>query len=600
LATAAAIAAQGTPPTWSRDVAPLIHRACAGCHRPGQPVPFPLLGFDDVWKRREMLVEVTQLRRMPPWLPTHGDLLGDRRLRADEIELLRAWAAAGGPRGDAKDEPAPPTFASDWQFGEPHLVVHATAPLAVAASGPDVVRNLVIPVGVDRLRYVEAVEIRPGNRAVHHAVLAVDETRQSRRRDHDDAEPGFAGMSLGAAVPPDGHFLGWTPGKSVRRNAPGSAWRLRPGADLVLQLHVVPTGKNELVQPEIGFWFTDVPTTTTYAPVVLFSEAIDIAPGVADFVLRDHFVLPVPATLHALYPHAHRICRRMRATATLPGGGVRVLLAIDAWDFDWQDDYRLRVPMPLPAGTTLAIEYEYDNSEANPANPSRPPRRVRFGQQSADEMGTMTFALTVEPADVVALEEAHVARQLEKLPDAWNLLLQQARFRRDRGDLAGAKAALVRARTISPGSADVVLELGLCAEREGRLDDAARAYHEALVLDPGHGLAHVQLGVLAGRDARATEARQHFARALQVLPHSAVVHGNFANACFQLDELELAATHYRRAVAIDPEYFGPWLNLGRVLARLGQRDEARAALQRALALRPGHRDAAAELEALAR
>ena len=160
--------------------------------------------------------------------------------------------------------------------------------LAVPASGPDVVRNFVVPIEVERMRYVAAVEIRPGNAAVHHAVLAVDRTSQSRAAAQQDQQPGFPGMTLGAAMPPDGHFMGWTPGKSVRRAEAGLAWRLYPGDDFVLQLHAVPVGKVEQVQPEIGIWFTDQPTRMVYDLLMLFSEEIDIAPGDDDFVLRDH------------------------------------------------------------------------------------------------------------------------------------------------------------------------------------------------------------------------------------------------------------------------------------------------------------------------
>lgn len=588
-------------PTFARDVAPLVYRACTPCHRPGQPTPFALLGFDDVWKRRAQIADVTQQRVMPPWLPTHGDFVGDRRLTAAELAMLRAWIDAGGPRGDVAAEPPTPTFANGWQLREPDLVVKAGTPLAVAAKGADVVRNLVIPVAVDRLRYVAAVEIRAGSRAVHHAILGVDATRESRRLDALDAEPGFPGMTLGAAVAPDGHFLGWTPGKSVRAEPPGQAWRLRPGDDFVLQVHTVPTGKSELVQPEIGLFFTDVPTRTTFMPVVLFSEAIDIAPGVSDFVLRDHLVVPVPITIHALYPHAHYVGRRLRGSATLPDGSERVLFAIDAWDFDWQDDYRCRTPIELPAGTRLQIEYVYDNSERNPNNPTRPPRRVRFGQSSADEMGTLTLAVTVaDDAARARLAEAMVRRELEKVPDAWNVQLRFARLLRERGDFAAAKAAADRSEALAPGTADVAIELGLIAEGGGRTDDAMSHYREALRRDPARGLAHLQLGSLDGRAGRAEAALAHFEAALAALPNSAMVHQNLATACFQLDQLPRAVQHYTRAVQLDPEYASAWFNLGRVLLRLDERDKARAALQRAVELRPGDARMRAELDALGR
>ena len=597
---AGAARAQRSIADYATVVGPLVRRACAGCHRPGQPAPFPLVTHADLARRRAKLAEVVRERSMPPWPITHGDFADARALADEERAALLAWLDAGAPRGDGPELPPLPV-GDGWQLGAPDLVVRAPEPLTVSAAGDVVVRNLVLPVAGDRLRFVAAVEIRPGNPAVHHAVLAVDATRAARQRDAEEQGVGFGGMAMGGAVPPDGHFLGWTPGKSTRRAPKGEAWRLRPGSDLVLQLHLVPTGKEERVQPEIGLWFTDEPTTRSFAVVALFSEAIDVAPGVADFTLRDEMTLPVPTTLHAIYPHAHRVCRRMRATVQRPGeAAAATLFAIDRWDFDWQDDYRLATPMPLPAGTRVAFEYVYDNSAANPAVAGRPPRRVVFGQRSDDEMGTLTLALAVADGDRRALESAMVDNDLAKVPRAWNLWVRKARHLRERADFAGARAALARAAAISPGAADVPFELGLVHEQEGRLQEARRCHEAALQLDPAHGLAHLQLGALLGRAGDGEGALRHFEQAVAALPNAAIAHHNLATANLQLGRLAPARVHYERAVALQPDHFGAWRNLGRTLAALGERAAARAALARALQLRPGDAEAERELDALGR
>ncbi|HZN37891.1 MAG TPA: tetratricopeptide repeat protein [Planctomycetota bacterium] len=573
-------------PTFARDIAPIVYGSCTPCHRPGTSAPFVLLGYDDVWKKRKQIVEVTQQKRMPPWLPVQGDFEDDRRLAPEQIELLRLWDEAGAPRGEPADEPPLPQFPAGWQLREPDLVVRAEQ-LVVPADGPDRFRNLVIPIDAGRLRFVEAVEIRPGNGTVHHAILGTDPTRESRRLDALDAEPGFPGMSLGGGGPPDGHFLGWTPGKRVRRSAPGMAWRLWPGHDLVLQLHLVPTGKPETVCCEIGLYFTDAPTAIEPVMLALFSEQIDIAPGVADFVLRDHVDVPVPVSVHAIYPHAHYTCRRMRGFATLPDRTERVLFAIDAWDFDWQDDYRFREPIVLPAGTRIGIEYVYDNSEANPNRPG-PPRHVRFGQQSTDEMGTLTLTVTTgNRDDRLALERAATLRDLEKVGGACNVWLRLARVERERADLQAALAAARRAHDLEPGLGTPWLELGMCHELSAQLDEAVRDYEQALVRDPALGLAHVQLGGIEARAGRTEAAIAHFERALATHPNMPVLHHNLAAACLALDRLDVAEKHFRRALELEPRYFSAQFGLGRVLAKAGKRDEARAALQRAETLRPG-------------
>ncbi|HEB53427.1 MAG TPA: tetratricopeptide repeat protein [bacterium] len=584
----AVLCAQQSAPTWARDVAAIVHRSCAPCHRPGQPAPFDLLTYRDVQKRARFVLDVVEDRYMPPWKPTAGEFIGDRRLTDDEIATLSRWVEAGAPRGDRDAEPEPPTFADDWQLGRPDLVVRMPDVLAVPADGPDIVRNYVVPVAVDRLRYVAAVEVRPGNPAVHHAVLMVDRTRQSRQQDEKDPEPGFGGMTLGAAVPPDGHFMGWTPGKSVRRNPRGMAWRLRPGDDFVLQLHAVPVGKPERVQPEIGLWFTDQPTEQVFDTVMLFSEEIDIAAGETDYVVEDHLVLPVPVTLHAIYPHAHYVCRTMRADAVLPDGTQKALFAIDDWDFDWQDDYHYRQPMRLPAGTRVTMAYGYDNSDGNRNNPVHPRRRVRFGQRSEDEMATLTLSLTLhDERDRPALQLASVDRDLEKLPDAWNLLMKKSQLERARGNFAVASRAIERACRISPGAPDVWVERGVLGEVRRDLAAAERDYRRALALDSDCALAHMQIGAIYGRRGDSRRALEHFARAVQLLPNAPAAHNNYATACFAEDRLDDAERHYRRTIELDPAHFSAQFNLGRLLVYVGRRDEGRRVLQAAAKLRPG-------------
>ncbi|MCA8965058.1 MAG: tetratricopeptide repeat protein [Planctomycetes bacterium] len=574
-------------PAYAEHVAPLILRSCAPCHRPGEPAPFSLLTFADVHKKREQIVEVTGARLMPPWLPTHGDFVGDRRLQPAEIELLRRWVENGAPRGDEAAEPKPPVFASGWQLREPDLVVTAPQPLVVEAGGGDVFRNLVIPLDLDGVKFVSAVEIRPGNRAVHHAVLAVDPTFESRRLEALDETPGYPGMAMGGALPPDGHFLGWTPGKRTRPSPPGQAFRLWPGHDLVLQVHVQPTGKREVVQPQIGLYFTNEAPTVQMFPLALFNADIDIPAGEASYRVRDELTLPVATSVHAVYPHAHYLGRSMRALAILPNGSERVLLAIDRWDFDWQDDYRCVAPIALPAGARLVMDYVYDNSEANAANPNRPPVRVRFGQRSLDEMATLTFSVTVGDLEQRQwLQRALLRHDLDKEPEAGNLWLQLAGLERERGDHDAALVAIARAERFHPDRATVHAEWGRCLEAAGRVEDAVRHYREALDIDNTNGMANAQLGAILARAGDSKTAREHFKIALLSMPNVAVLHHNYATASFSEGDLADAELHYSRALQIDPQYFSAWLLLGRVLLERGDKDRAREALQQAAALAP--------------
>src|SRR5882762_694863 len=253
------------PVTFSRDVAPIMFQKCAGCHRPGQSAPFALLTYEEIKKHARQIAEVTQRRYMPPWLPEpgYGEFALDRRLSADQIAIFQRWVAEGAVEGNQADLPPLPRFPEGWQLGVPDLVVALPQVYTLSAEGKDVYRNFVLPIPVATLQYVKGVEFLPGNaRVIHHAFIDVDETRQSRRLAERQSPPGFDGMELpDSAVMPGGQFLGWQPGKTPNCSSAGLSWVLRTNTDLVLQLHMHPSGKPELVLPAVGFYFTDQPPT---------------------------------------------------------------------------------------------------------------------------------------------------------------------------------------------------------------------------------------------------------------------------------------------------------------------------------------------------
>src|SRR6266851_9957935 len=384
--------AQAPRLTFTKDIAPIVWARCATCHRPGEIGPFNLITYDDVRRHATQIAAVTARRVMPPWkpLPGKGDFQSARRLSERELDTIQQWIAAGAREGDAADLPPVPAWREGWQLGTPDLVVRMPAPFAVPADGPDVFRTFVIPIPLAAARYVRALEFHPGNaRVVHHANLGVDRTRSSRRLDARDPEPGYAGGMERDARYPEGQLLGWTPGQAPHAVPEGTQWRLEPESDLVVQLHLQPTGKPDSLQVTAGFYFTDAPPTRTPIGLRLGSETIDIPAGNDAWAIADRYQLPVDVDVLAVQPHAHNLARRMEATATLPDGSTRWLVAIDDWDFRWQDVYRYSAPIALPRGTTLAMRYTYDNSAANPRNPHHPPARVVWGQNTSDEMGDL-------------------------------------------------------------------------------------------------------------------------------------------------------------------------------------------------------------------
>lgn len=384
-------------PTYYRDIAPIILNQCAECHRPGEAAPFALLSYADVKRRASQVADLTSRRLMPPWKAVPGAVkfLGERRLSDEQIRLIRAWVDADCPEGNPADGPAPPVFADGWRNGPPELVVRMPEPYAVPADGPDIYRSFVVPVEIPKGKYVRAAEFRPSNRTVvHHAVLTTMKREQIAKRLAAEPKGSGPGFKSGLNAPGDrlpGSPGIWVPGKDPLPLPDGYAMVWPEGADLLVQLHLHPSGKPETEQSSIGLYLTDEPPKGSLIPFVLMNRNVDIAPGQKDFTLKSEKPLPQAAEIVGFFPHMHLIGRTCKTTARLPDGSTLDLLTIDDWDFRWQGYYQCKTPVRLPAGTVIECVWTFDNSAENPAQPSNPPRRVRFGEGTLDEMGALVL-----------------------------------------------------------------------------------------------------------------------------------------------------------------------------------------------------------------
>ncbi len=246
------VAAQGPVPhqntavTWSGQIAPLVYGNCTTCHHPGGAGPFSLLTYPDGRRWGPQMAAVTSSRYMPPWLPEpgYGDFADERRLSREQIALIAKWVA-GMPEGDASTAPQPPAYSETWQYGTPDLILTVEHPFALAASGTDVFRNFVLPYPLKQTHYIRAMEIRPGApRIVHHANILIDRTASVRRAHPAEWKEGVPGMELevdtGNDFDPDSNFLFWKPDTPVLVEPEGMPWRLDPGNDLILNMHLKP------------------------------------------------------------------------------------------------------------------------------------------------------------------------------------------------------------------------------------------------------------------------------------------------------------------------------------------------------------------------
>ncbi len=378
------------PPTFTRDIAPIVFSNCSLCHRTGEAAPFNLLTYDDVKKHAKQIVKVTASRYMPPWKAEHSPIvhfMNERRLTDKQIALFEAWQKADMPEGDARALPPLPKFAEGWQLGTPDMILKMPESYSLYAEGRDVFRAFVVPIPVTTTKYVRAVEFRPGNpKILHHSLFFLDDQGRARKMDEKDPDVGYRAMG-GVGFMPSGSLGGWSVGAIAVPYPTGVSHPIKPGTDLVLQTHMHPDGKPETEQSTIGLYFSDKPPTKLMLPLTLLNRNIDIPAGEKAFTLTSELTVPVNVDLVGITPHAHQVCKSMLVTATFPATGkTETLINVADWDFNWQEQYRLAAPLPLPKGTIIKMTYTYDNSADNPRNPSSPPKRITFGEQSTDEM----------------------------------------------------------------------------------------------------------------------------------------------------------------------------------------------------------------------
>jgi hypothetical protein len=439
------------PVTFAEHVAPILFANCTGCHRPGEAAPFSLLGYKDARPLAKAIAAATASRSMPPWKAGPGDyaFANERRLTTEQIRTIERWVADGATEGDPSKLPPLPPFTEGWQLGRPDLVVSMSEPFEVPAKGPDVYRSFVVPLNLDRDVWVRAVDFRPSARAVvHHSLFFLDTTGAARERDEDDPGPGFSGgmggvaglggrrnrlggllAGRGAGRGPGGGQAGapsaieqvatgagglggWALGGRAVELPEGLAFFVPRGADLILSTHFHPSGKAENEKSTIGLYFASSPPTQAFTgiqlpPIFGVLEGLDIPAGEARYTIADSFVLPIDVKAFGVGAHAHYRGKTMTLTATLPDGTTKTLLSIPDWDFAWQERYSYRDFVELPRGTRISATVTFDNSAANRRNPSRPPVRVTWGEESDDEMGSITLqVIAARPGELPQLQRA--------------------------------------------------------------------------------------------------------------------------------------------------------------------------------------------------
>lgn len=445
--------------TFTKDVAPIIFSKCANCHRPGEVAPMPLTSYKEVRPWSKAIKEEVIEREMPPWFADpHTSTVkfgNDRRLSQKEIDTIVAWVDAGAPKGDDKDLPPMPNYTPGWTFGEPDLVIEMPVDFEVPAEGELPMQNFYVPLPFNEERWVEKVELRPGNPAVvHHSIAnvvhlpegtkvvngkAIREGATTDRLNSQSARE-TGGLSEGGsrevfqsqdAFTRAGAFklVGQAPGKGFERHHSGTAKRILPGMYVQFNMHYQPSGRVEKDRSRLGLWFAKKPVVyevltkgVTDRIFIAGKELIEtrvvngkevkvrgkipnIPPNVDNWEISGEMMVKEAITLYAFAPHMHLRGKDVKYTLIWPDGRQQVLLNVPKFDFNWQLHYELAEPMKIPAGSRIVAVAHYDNSIKNRYNPA-PQKEVFWSEQSWDEMFIPWFEYTVDSKDLTKMAAA--------------------------------------------------------------------------------------------------------------------------------------------------------------------------------------------------
>jgi len=428
LASLVAVAPGAAAPTFHQDVEPILHRRCQGCHRPGDIAPMSLMTYADARPWAKAIRSAVLQKKMPPWFADSdcGPFHNDPSLSKAEIEVLSAWAESGAPEGDAQESSNRNEYVAGWRIGKPDVVIEIPKAFEVPATGVVPYQYISVPTGFTEDKWVQAIEIRPGNRkVVHHIIASAGKysggssgVRPVGEFFTSDVEQRL--LKSGQELPQFGAQTGsdllqvFVPGGAPPELKPGQAKLIRAGSGILFQLHYTTTGKPEQDRTRIGLIFAKVPPKERVKSILIFHRNFTIPAGASNHLIQARAAVLRDVRLVSMLPHMHLRGKDFEFRAIYPSGETETLLRVSRYDFNWQINYYLASPRLLPKGTIIECSGHYDNSTNNPHNPD-PKAEVRYGEQTWEEMlnGFMEIAMepTVETPEILGKAPALAAER---------------------------------------------------------------------------------------------------------------------------------------------------------------------------------------------
>ena len=404
--------------TFSKDVAPILQKNCQGCHRPGEAAPMSLRTYQEARPWARAMKQAVLAKKMPPWFADaqYGHFRNDRSLPQKDIDTLVSWVDAGAPEGDPKDLPQPLAFVDGWNIGQPDMVLEMPEPFQVPASGTIEYQYVVLPYKFTEDRWVQMAEVRPGNRAmVHHVIAYIRDGSSKWMRDKKPGELFVPEADANGNRPSlNGDLLsGFAPGLPPSILEPGQGRLIRAGSDIVLQLHYTANGHAGEDRTKVGVVFCKQAPHERVMTLAASNSKFTIPPGDPNYQVDASFELGHDAKLSALLPHMHLRGKDFQYRLVYPSGETETILRVPHYDFGWQLWYQPVSDIVLPKGTQIAATAHFDNSVNNPHNPDST-KAVKWGDQSWEEMMIGFFDVTF-PAD---LDPKQLFAEKKKAPPA--------------------------------------------------------------------------------------------------------------------------------------------------------------------------------------
>ncbi len=392
--------AQGTP-TFNKEVVRIFQNNCQTCHHPGDIAPFSLMTYKDARPWAVAIREQVVMRKMPPWKPAPGcgEFRDGRGLTQEEINTIVAWVNGGAPEGNPADLPPPIEFPDGWPLGAPDLVVQSNVDYTPPTQG-DMYRCFSVPTSSLRGdRWIGALSVKPGNaKIVHHVIAYGDPTGISALLDEGDPGPGYTCFGGPGFVTTD-ILGGWAPGSRGYFAPDGTGIKLTNNSRVVIQIHYHPTGEKETDRTPVGIYFSKSPVQRQLMVLPLVNMTFAIPAGAKNHEVTASFTIPplISAKMWAVTPHMHLLGKKIKVELTKPGETTpNCLINVPDWNFNWQGTYLYQNPINLSAGSTVKLTCNFDNSADNPLNPNNPPKTVRWGEETTDEMALAFIGLTLD------------------------------------------------------------------------------------------------------------------------------------------------------------------------------------------------------------